>query len=311
MGAGSESALTLHDLQPAVDPLLPEWAQRLPLPVALLTADWLTAVSPTYAEEIRGPELGFGLEGLLRARSERLRGILNGIDPERWDPQTDLALPAMFSREDPEGRVRNRQALCAELGLSAEASIPLLSMVTRLDPQKGVDLALEALEIISNAPWQFILLGTGEPALEESARRFAELHRGRVRLVQRFDAALARRVYGGADMLLVPSRYEPCGLAQMIAMRYGCIPIVRATGGLKDTVLDDDAGKGTGFIFQEPTPAGLARAIQRAISAYSDRNRWRELQRRAMGVDFSWRRSAEKYAALYHDAVGGLRGAPD
>jgi starch synthase len=311
MGAGSESALTLHDLQPAVDPLLPEWAQRLPLPVALLTADWLTAVSPTYAEEIRGPELGFGLEGLLRARSERLRGILNGIDPERWDPQTDLALPAMFSREDPEGRVRNRQALCAELGLSAEASIPLLSMVTRLDPQKGVDLALEALEIISNAPWQFILLGTGEPALEESARRFAELHRGRVRLVQRFDAALSRRVYGGADMLLVPSRYEPCGLAQMIAMRYGCIPIVRATGGLKDTVLDDDAGKGTGFIFQEPTPAGLARAIQRAISAYSDRNRWRELQRRAMGVDFSWRRSAEKYAALYHDAVGGLRGAPD
>jgi len=302
MGAGSEAALSLYGLPPADDPILPGWARSLPLPVALLTADWLTAVSPTYAEEIQAPEFGFGLEGLLRSRAGHLQGILNGIDPEQWNPGKDPALASPFTREAPEARIGNRDALCAEFGLPAERAAPLLAMVTRLDAQKGVDLALAALEDLPDARWQFILLGTGDPALEQRAREFAERHQARVRVALRFDAPLSRRIYGGADILLVPSRYEPCGLAQMIAMRYGCIPVVRSTGGLRDTVRDDTGG-GTGFTFQDPTPDDLADAIRGAISAFSDREQWRDLQQRAMASDFSWRRSAEKYAALYQRAV--------
>jgi starch synthase len=309
MGAGSENALSLCGLQPAEDPRLPDWARTLPLPVGLLTADWLTAVSLTYAEEIRAPASGFGLEGLLESRADHLEGILNGIDPERWDPRLDPALPARFSRATLERRNRNRNALFAELGLQPEASTPILAMVTRLDSQKGVDLALEALDTLSDVGWSFILLGTGEPALEQQAESFARRHRGRAAVALRFDAPLSRRIFGGADMLLVPSRYEPCGLAQMIAMRYGCIPIVRATGGLKDTVRDELAGEGTGFTFADPTPESLAQAVRRAVSAYSDRGRWGELQQRAMASDFSWRRSAEKYAGLYRRAVDRRRAA--
>jgi starch synthase len=182
-------------------------------------------------------------------------------------------------------------------------------MVTRLDSQKGVDLVLEALDTLADVAWAFVLLGTGEPALEQQAEAFAKSRRGRAGVALRFDAALSRRIFGGADMLLVPSRYEPCGLAQLIAMRYGCLPIVRATGGLKDTVRDDDAGEGTGFTFRDPTPEGLAQAIRRAISAYSDKARWGKLQQRAMASDFSWRRSAEKYAGLYRRAVDRRRAA--
>jgi len=306
MGAGSEVALSLASLGPASDPRLPEWAQSMPLPVALLTADRLTAVSPSYAEEIQTPEFGFGLEGLLQSRASRLDGILNGIDPRRWDPSSDRQLPQGFSSKDLPRRDSNRQALRAEFGLSSDPSVPLLAMVTRLDTQKGVDLALEALASLAAERWQFILLGTGEPLLERKAKGFADEHWPRARSVLRFDSSLSRRVYGGADMLLVPSRYEPCGLSQMIAMRYGCIPIVRATGGLKDTVIDD-TNEGTGFSFQEAAPESLADAILRAVSAFADHRRWHAMQTRAMAVDFSWNRSAREYAALYRSAAEDRR----
>jgi len=307
MGAGSEAALSLMNLAPATDPLLPDWARSLPLPVALLTADWLTAVSPTYAREIRTPEFGFGLEALLEGRAGRLEGILNGIDPAGWEPSSDPVLPHRFSGEDLGRRALNREALRAEFELPLEPSIPLLAMVTRLDSQKGVDLALSALESLASERWQFILLGTGDPDLERRARVFADEHWTRARAVLHFDAALSRRIYGGADMLLVPSRYEPCGLAQLIAMRYGCIPVVRATGGLKDTVRDDSGSEGTGFTFRQASPNDLADAILRAVAAFADRRRWEALQRRAMATDYSWRRSAEDYAALYQRAVKARR----
>ncbi len=309
MGAGSEVALSLANLAPATDPRLPAWARSLPLPVALLTADRLTTVSPTYAEEIRTAEFGFGLEGLLQGRASRLDGILNGIDPRRWNPSSDRQLPHCFSSGDLPPRDSNRQALRAEFGLSPDPAVPLLAMVTRLDTQKGVDIALEALTSLVAERWQLILLGTGEPQLERKAKEFADEHWSRVRSVLRFDAGLSRRVYGGADMLMVPSRYEPCGLSQMIAMRYGCIPIVRATGGLKDTVVDD-SDEGTGFTFQGATPDSLADAILRAVSAFADRRRWHAMQRRAMAADFSWDSSAREYAALYRSAVEDRRAEP-
>jgi starch synthase len=176
-------------------------------------------------------------------------------------------------------------------------------MVTRLDTQKGVDLALEALTLLEDEPWQFVLLGTGDPELERAAQAFVRVHLGRARALLRFDSALSHRVYGGADILLVPSRYEPCGLSQMIAMRYGCIPVVRATGGLRDTVRDDDAGDGNGFVFEAASPDSLAGAMRRAMRAFADRGRWGALQNRAMNADFSWRRSAEKYTDLYRRAA--------
>jgi starch synthase len=166
-----------------------------------------------------------------------------------------------------------------------------------------VDLALEALTLLEDEPWQFVLLGTGDPELERAAQAFVRVHLGRARALLRFDSALSHRVYGGADILLVPSRYEPCGLSQMIAMRYGCIPVVRATGGLRDTVRDDDAGDGNGFVFEAASPDSLAGAMRRAMRAFADRGRWGALQNRAMNADFSWRRSAEKYTDLYWRAA--------
>lgn len=304
MGAGAEEALAAYGLGLADPGPLPEWARSLPLPQGLLAADWLSTVSPTYAQEIQTPEFGCGLEGVLAARSDRLVGILNGIDPEVWNPAADPALPAAFSAEDLAPRAVVKRHLQETLGLPARERTPLLGMVTRLDYQKGVDLALEALERLEDLDWQFVLLGTGDPGLEDLARRFAAARPGRAHAVLRFDGDLARQIYGGADIILVPSRYEPCGLAQMIAMRYGAVPVVRATGGLRDTVRDYDAGKGTGFLFGPADPEALAATLRRAFQVLADRRRWRPLQRRAMAQDFSWDRSARAYHDLYRRAVG-------
>ncbi len=304
MGAGAEEALTAYGLGLPDPSSLPEWARALPLPQGLLAADWLSTVSPTYAQEIQRPEFGCGLEGVLAARADRLVGILNGIDPEVWDPAADPALPAHFSARDVAPRAAVKRRLQESLGLPDRERTPLLGMVTRLDYQKGVDLALEALERLGDHDWQFVLLGTGDPGLEDLARRFAAARPGRAHAVLRFDGDLARQIYGGSDMILVPSRYEPCGLAQMIAMRYGAVPVVRSTGGLKDTVRDYDAGKGTGFLFGPADPGALAAVLRGAFRVFADKRRWRPLQRRAMRQDFSWDRSAKAYHDLYCRAVG-------
>jgi starch synthase len=306
MGTGAEPTLAAYGLAPSTDERLPEWARKLPLPGGLAAADWLGAVSPTYAAEIQTSEFGCGLEGFLRARSERIVGILNGLDVHSWDPASDQALGMPFSVETLKDRRQGKQALGPDIGLSLDDRIPLLSMITRLDNQKGVDIALDALRTILHLEWQFVLVGTGDPRIETEAHDFGREHRDRVAFIDRFDPLLARRVYGGADMILLPSRYEPCGLAQMIGMRYGCVPIVRATGGLKDSVVDYSAGAhGLGFVFQEASPAALADAILRALQTYKDRRRWAGLQRRGMKRDFSWARSAKRYLEIYRQAVGG------
>jgi starch synthase len=293
MGADVTDILASYNL-PVAQTDLPDWAHALPLPLGLFSADAVVAVSPTYAEEILTPEFGCGLEDFIHRHREVLHGIANGIDAQAFDPAADKAIPFQFTAENPAIREKNKTALQEKLGLPVDPVTPMLAMVGRMDVQKGVDLALNVLGKITDIPWQFVLLGTGDLALEEAARKLQMEYPGRVRAELRFDGALARHIYAAADMLLMPSRYEPCGLAQMIAMRYGCLPIVHATGGLSDTVTDE-----VGFVFKSATPRSLRTALVKALSVYPDRQRWRALQQTAMRKDFSWAKPAQEYFELY------------
>lgn len=295
MGAEAENALWDYNLPPIFEPLLPPWARHQPMPLGLWSADAIVAVSPSYAEEIQTPEYGYGLEIFLRSRRKHIRGIVNGIDYSGWNPAQDDALTVNFSADSLAARPANKAALQTQFGLERDSSLPLLAMVTRMDQQKGVDIALEALRISADLPWQAILLGTGNAALEESARRLEADFPSRVSAAIRFDGKLSRQIYGGADLLLMPSRYEPCGLAQMIAMRYGALPLARATGGLRDTIAD---GR-TGFLFADPSPSVMAATLRRALGSFQRRAHWQTMQKVAMAENFSWERSARQYAELY------------
>lgn len=308
MGAGGGDALRAFGIPPAGSDLVPEWARRLPLPLGLLHADAITTVSPGYAAEIQTASLGYGLEGLLSARSGVLRGILNGIDPEVWDPAREACLASPYDWRTIARRAPNKADLQKAVGLPVQERTPLLAMIGRLERQKGVDLLLGALPQLADHLWQLVLLGTGDPVLEEQVQAFAASHADRVRFLPTFDVELSRRIYAGADMIVVPSRYEPCGLVQLISLRYGAVPIVHSTGGLKDTVQPFSArGGGTGFLFEPDEPEALAAAIQAAFRVYDDPRAWHALQRRGMTQDFSWTRSARAYAGLYREVVA-LRG---
>jgi starch synthase len=275
--------------------------------LGLLAADQIVTPSPSYAHEILTPEFGSGLDAFLRHRSGSVNGILNGIDTQCWDPETDAAICARFNRGHLERRAANKAALLAEIGLEAKPEAPLVVMVTRLDTQKGVDLLPEALRQLDDLPWQAVILGTGLPDLEAQIGALQAEYPRRVRALIRFDQALSRRMYAAGDILLAPSRYEPCGLNQMIAMRYGCVPVARAVGGLFDTIRDwDKSAEGTGFLFDEATPSALAGALRRALLVFRDRDAWRELQRRGMLQDFSWDRSAQQYLELYQSLAEHL-----
>ena len=303
MGAGGEAAMERYGIPPSSHPNLPYWARHLPLPIGLASADWINTVSPTYAQEIQTPAYAHGLEEILRIRADRVVGILNGIDVRQWDPATDPSIPVNYWRETLPLRRQGKHVLQEQLGFRQGPRVPLLSMISRLDYQKGVDLALAALAVVEDEQWQFVLLGSGDRELEGRAKIFEETYQDRARVVLRFDAELARKIYAGADMILVPSRYEPCGLAQMIAMRYGCVPIVSTTGGLKDTVVDYGVeGSSTGFLYSPNEPLHLSRTIRTALRIYSDQRRWRGLQLRGMAKDFSWERSARQYLNLYQKA---------
>jgi starch synthase len=302
LGIGASQALSNFGLPPAYDSPLPDWANHLPLPLGLLTADHINAVSPGYAQEILTHEFGSGLQDFLRTRSSSISGILNGIDLDQWNPEQDKHLIASYSLEDISPRKQNKIALLEEFDLIPDPSgrTALLAMINRMDHQKGVDLVPDALRLISDQPWQAVILGTGDPEVEVAAKRLEDEFPDRIRVAIRFDGALARRMYSGADALLIPSRYEPCGLTQMIAMRYGCVPIARSTGGLRDTISDYHHSEfSTGFLFRDPTPEALAEAIRRTLEVYADQRRWRYLQLRGMKQDFSWEKSAQQYYSLY------------
>ena len=304
MGGGTEAALADYGIPPVHDARLPEWGAYQPLTMGLSSADYLTTVSPTYAQEIMTPEFGSGLQNFLQLRAGTLTGILNGLDEQAWDPQTDSALAQNYGMETLDRRAANKSALLREMTLPEANGAPLIIFIGRMDRQKGVDTAVEALRMTAGLPWQAVLLGTGDPDLEDLARGLEAEFPDRVKAAIRFDAKLARRMYAGGDMLLMPSRYEPCGLAQMIAMRYGCIPIARATGGLRDTILDgQDPAESTGFLFEEDLPGALAEALRRAAAEYDDPRRWQLRQICGMQQDFSWPRFAKAYVNLYHKLI--------
>lgn len=263
------------------------------LHAGLVAADRATTVSPTYARELLDPAVGYGLEATFAALGDRLSGILNGLDDEAFDPARDPALAAPFDAADAAGKVRCTRALEVEFGL--EPGRPLLGVVSRFADQKGIDLLFGALPELLAQGWNLVVLGAGAPDLEAAAARAFARHPGRVAGRVGYDDGLARRIYGGADALAIPSRFEPCGLAQMIAMRYATVPIARATGGLADTIED---GR-TGFLFGPATVAGLVEATGRARRAHADPGAWAALRSAAARERFGWARAVAAYDALY------------
>lgn len=276
----------------------------------LLYADRLTAVSPTYAEEICTPALGFGLDGVLRSRRAVLTGILNGADYEVWNPETDPALVARYSAQDLSGKARCKAALLQTFGLPEDPATPLIGFISRLVDQKGVDLLAGALNSLVGLPLRMVILGSGDPRYEEFLATQGRTYPERIGVRIGFDETLAHQIEAGSDMFLMPSRYEPCGLNQIYSLRYGTIPIVRATGGLRDTVVpfDPATGQGTGFVFEEPRAEALVAAVRAALEVFAERETWQRLIQNAMAQDFSWRRSAERYLDLYRQLVAARQG---
>ncbi|AKJ64295.1 glycogen synthase [Kiritimatiella glycovorans] len=268
----------------------------------IVRADAITTVSPRYASEILTPEFGHGLEGVLRERRDSLHGILNGVDDQAWNPATDTAIEANFDCDHTAGKVRCRESLSAEAGFDSGFEGPLAVMVTRLAGQKGIDLLASVLPgYLSSGRLRFCLLGSGEERYERLFREWNGEYRGAFHSVLRFDPLRARRWIAGADLILIPSAFEPCGLNQMYAMRYGTIPVAHAVGGLLDTIKDAGASPstGTGFLFSPFTPEAFDDALRRALQVFGRSGDWSELRRRAMKRDFSIRRMAAEYADLY------------
>ncbi|MBS3783409.1 MAG: glycogen synthase [Anaerolineae bacterium] len=273
---------------------------------AIAHSDLINTVSERYAREILKPEMGMGLDPLLKQRQDRLNGVLNGLDYEEWNPVTDPHVPHNFDIDALNRRAANKTALQQQARLPVRSEVPLVGMITRLDQVKGMDLMEPVLTwLLGERDAQFVLLGTGDPRYHRMFESLQERYPDRMRAFLKFDGVLARRIYASADMFLMPSFVEPCGLGQMIAMRYGSVPVVRETGGLADTVTDHtpEQGHGTGFVFQDKTPEACQGALERALRAYQDRDTWRALQMRAMATDFSWTASAEEYVDLYHRAI--------
>ena len=277
------------------------------LKAGLFYADRLTTVSPTYAREIQTPAYGMGLEGLLRTRAAALTGILNGVDPQVWSPDNDPTLPLHYAVDDAAaGKAAAKAALERSFGLERQPDAPLFGAVTRLTPQKGFDLLLAALPGLIELGARLVLLGSGDAALETGVAAAAAAYPGRVGVELGYDEGLSHLIIGGSDSILVPSRFEPCGLTQLYGLRYGALPLVRRTGGLADTVVDANAvtlaeGSATGFAFDEATPEGLLAALQRAVALYRDRASWQRTRRQAMTRDFSWEAAARQYVALYRE----------
>ena len=322
---GTPAVFTIHNL--AYQGLFgPEWLAALGLPPELLHVNalefWgrisflkggilfsriITTVSPRYAQEIQTPEFGFGFDGILRSRAADLVGILNGIDYDQWDPERDVHLPAPFSASYLEGKAADKRAVLETYGIpvsDATMARPLVGMISRMVDQKGFDLVAAIADRLPALDASFVVLGTGERRYEELWRGLAARYPDRIGARIGFDEGLAHRIEGGADLFLMPSRFEPCGLNQMYSLRYGTVPVVRATGGLADTVrnYDPQTGEGNGFAFTEYSPAALFGTLRRALDIYKERETWRRLQLTGMREDNSWDASARKYVQVYERA---------
>lgn len=280
----------------------------------LAFADFITTVSPTYAREIQTPAFGCGLDGLLRHRADRLTGILNGIDTAEWDPATDVYLTQTYTEETFERKKTNKLVLQERVGLAREPERPLIGTIGRLVEQKGFDLILDAWPRLAEGRAQLVVLGSGEHTFETAWREMQRRYPHQVAVHIGYNEGLAHQIEGSADMFLMPSRFEPCGLNQMYSLRYGTVPVVHRVGGLADTVIDaaDAAmtdGTATGVVFDEATPEALTQAVIRALDIYKQQAQWRALVRTGMRQDFSWRSSAHAYAALYDRVVTEMKTA--
>jgi len=267
---------------------------------AIIFSDFITTVSRKYAEEIQTPEFGYGLEGVLRARADRLQGIVNGVDYTAWDPATDKLLAANYTPANLKGKEACKQALLQKMGATSPVlRRPVLGIVSRFAAQKGFDLIAGIAEQMAALDLYVVALGTGEPAYEELFRTMAAKYPQKFLVKIAYDNTLAHQIEAGADMFLMPSRYEPCGLNQIYSLKYGTVPIVRATGGLDDTIEPFDGKSGTGFKFQDYSPQALLAVIQQALEAYAAPKTWQRLVQNGMKKDFSWATSAKAYARIY------------
>ena len=272
---------------------------------AIECADVVTTVSPTYAEEILDPWFSHGLDPILRERQYKLHGILNGIDTDIYNPETDKAIAKNFSAKDPAGKKEDKADLQREFSLPVRDDVPIIGMVSRLVSHKGLDLVKAVLdELLSTTDVQLVVLGTGDWEYENFFREIEARYPGKVGLRIAFIPDLARKIYAGCDMFLMPSKSEPCGLSQMLALRYGTLPIVRETGGLKDSITDSGDGEGNGFTFKSYNAHDMLDAIRRSLGAYSDKKYWASLVERALECDNSWGRSAREYMRLYRETIG-------
>jgi starch synthase len=270
-------------------------------------ADALTTVSKTYAQEIQSPELGFGLDGMLRSRADSLHGILNGVDYSQWDPSADRLIAQRYSAADLSGKAKCKRAVLEgfSLPMNSEGTGPVFALISRLASQKGIDILLQALPWVLEENLYFLALGIGDPSYEQGLRQLAKRWPEKVAVQIDFDPALSHQVEAGSDFLLMPSRYEPCGLNQMYSLRYGTVPIVRATGGLQDTVVDISEPRGTGIKFQPYTASALASSIHRALDLYATPGRLNQVRKRGMEANYSWDASADEYLALYESMLHG------
>jgi starch synthase len=282
------------------------WGQFSLLKSGIVYADALTTVSPRYSREIQGTEFGLGMDGILRKRSHVLHGILNGADYTLWDPSTDRHIVSNYRRGAMEGKQENKAYLLEEIGLDPSLlDRPALAFISRLSAQKGGDLLLAVAEDLVEQGGVLLILGKGEEAFERAFRELGEKHRDRVAVRIDFDEPLSHRMLAGADLLLVPSRYEPCGLTQLYALRYGTVPVVRATGGLDDTItpFDPVSGEGNGFKFSGYEPEAFLSSIRAALELFHRPTPWKRIMDNAMAADFPWKRSAQSYAELYRSIV--------
>ncbi len=270
----------------------------------ILFSDVINTVSPTYAQEIQTKEFGCGLEGVLKDRSSDLYGVINGIDYDVWNPETDKAIVKNYTKATSEDKYINKEDLQRITGLKVDKKIPVFGIISRLADQKGLDLISAIIGDFLKSNVQFVLLGTGEDKYHVLFEKIAKQYPKKAAINLKFDAVLAQKIYAGCDMFLMPSRYEPCGLGQLMCLRYGTIPIVRSTGGLKDTIQDFDADRkrGNGFAFTDYESSELYKTIKRALKVYMDSKTWQALVKKAMGCDCSWENSAARYVDLYKKA---------
>ncbi len=279
------------------------WGKLSFLKSGIFFSDKVVTVSPTYAKEVvESSEFGMGMEGILRAKGKDFLGIINGIDTEEWNPETDPFLPYHYSKENLENKELIKEALLSTFNLpKLENGICLLGMVSRLADQKGLDIIASAFEEMVKLPLQIVILGTGQHIYHEILSTFAKRYPNLFGIKLAFDNPIAHLIEGGADIFLMPSHFEPCGLNQMYSLRYGTLPLVRKTGGLADTVekVSEDGSKGVGFVFEGKDPANFLEELKRALKFYKDKEKWKEIQKRAMSLDFSWNFSAKKFLELY------------